>query len=276
MYEQLDPVAIAENDALRSEYVRRVHSEQHNVRLPTSEVVPRVLVQFWDNAEAIPVDVAECLSSWSCLVENHGFERLLFDDASATEFISENFGRRHLDAFGRCRHPAMRADYFRLCFISKNGGFYVDADDVYEGGDVEKWLSGPEMKVQPLCYEISTDSMIAPDRFLADLLETSDRIYYVNNNQLIAPPSHPIVEVALERATKLLIDSADEIRDIQSTTGPGNLTASLVRYAAECESSDRPRPFVMLQGWDAAVISKWPLDYRSDDRNWRLWVHRDA
>jgi hypothetical protein len=29
----------------------------------------------------------------------------------------------------------MRCDYFRLCYIYRQGGFYVDADEIYQGGD---------------------------------------------------------------------------------------------------------------------------------------------
>ena len=56
----------------------------------------------------------------------------------------------------------MRADYFRLCFIMKVGGFYVDADDIYQGLSVEELLVDGCLKLQPLCYEVATDSMVDP------------------------------------------------------------------------------------------------------------------
>jgi len=54
-----------------------------------------VLVQFWEDARAVPVDIQACLYSWARL-ETAGFERLLCDDASAQHFIGEQGGRADL------------------------------------------------------------------------------------------------------------------------------------------------------------------------------------
>jgi hypothetical protein len=215
------------------------------------------------------------MNSWQPLDEM-GFERLLFDDDSAKQFISDYFDRRHVVAFELCKHPAMRSDYFRLCFISKNGGFYVDADDVYQGGDCEHWFHDNRLKLQPLCYDIKTDSMIERADFITNLHDSSDLIFYVNNNPLIAPSGHPVIRRALERSTRILLAQTGDRRDIQSMTGPGNLTASLVQYALESESADGDRDFLLIADWNTVSISQWPLDYRNDERNWRLWVERNA
>ena len=50
----------------------------------------------------------------------------------------------------------MRCDYFRLCFMARNGGFYVDADEVYQDVDCEYLFEDGRLKLQPLCYEMST------------------------------------------------------------------------------------------------------------------------
>ena len=268
-------LAIAENDRLRSRYVRHLIREADSRTKGTAAVPPRVLVQFWDDAKAVPADVRECMDSWRPLDEK-GFERLLFDDISAGQFIEGNFGRRHSTAFGRCGHPAMRSDYFRLCFIMKMGGFYVDADDVYHGGDFEAYFRDDRLKLQPLCYAISSDSMVDAADFLTDPLDVPDLIYYFNNNPLIAPLGHPVIRLALERSTKLLLSQADGSRDPQSTTGPGNLTASLVQHAIESEGTNEAPDFVILADWDTVAVSRWPLQYRNDERNWRRWVSRNA
>jgi mannosyltransferase OCH1-like enzyme len=80
-----------------------------------------VIVQFWDDADAIPVDVQQCMNSWSCL-ESQGYKRLLFDDTSAAEFVKQYLGERHLRAFQKCAHAAMRSDYFSYAFIWVKGG----------------------------------------------------------------------------------------------------------------------------------------------------------
>lgn len=269
--ESQSPSFIAEDDRHRSRYMRRLIQEAEAgdaQRAPSK--VPRVLVQFWDNATTMPADVRECLDSWRPLEEQR-IERLLFDDQGARGFIAKHFGRRYSAAFERCRHPAMRCDYFRLCFIARNGGFYVDADDFYQGGDCEYLFRDNRLKLQPLCFDMSTGTMVQNEVFTHKDEDSPNWIFYVNNNPLVAPPHHPVVRLALARATQILLRNADDRLDIQSTTGPGNLTASLVRHTVVSELAGRARDFAILPTWDVIAVSRWPLSYRSDERNWRLW-----
>lgn len=187
-------------------------------------MAPHVLVQFWDDASAVPDDVRECLESWA-LLEAAGFERMLFDDTSARHFIEDRFSARHVRAFDRCIHPAMRADYFRLCFMLRVGGLYVDADDEYQGADFEPLIGSCRLYLQALCYDTASDSMV--DAAATAATAATERIYYVNNNPIITGPGHAVIARALERSTTLLLATREANRDIQSLTGPGNLTASL-------------------------------------------------
>lgn len=43
-------------------------------------------------------------------------------------------------------------------------GGYVDTDDVYLGSDINVFFTDDKLKIQPLCYDITTDSMI-PRRY---------------------------------------------------------------------------------------------------------------
>jgi hypothetical protein len=96
----------------------------------------------------------------------------------------------------------MRCDYFRLCYLLERGGFYLDADEWYQGTNCSSLLKIDALRLAPLCYDIDTSSMIPMQVFISDLTESRSRIYYVNNNPIIAPPHHPLVACALERATK--------------------------------------------------------------------------
>ena len=113
--------------------------------------------------------------------------------------------------------------------------------------------------------------MVESEVFTSKADDAPNWIFYVNNNPLVAPPSHPVVLLALARSTQILLSSTDGRPDIQSTTGPGNLTASLVRHAVASELAGTARDFAMLPNWDTISVSRWPLSYRSDERNWRLW-----
>jgi hypothetical protein len=263
------PADIASDDQLRSDFIRRLILHNPGRRV-SKGLPPRLLIQFWNDATHVPADVRTCLDSWAPL-EQSGFKRLLFDDATAFQFIDDNFSERHVLAFDACDHPAMRADYFRLCFMLQVGGFYVDADDRYLGQPLDKVLGDSRLRLQALCYDIPTGSMLAPYE-AAKGGERTSHIFYVNNDPLIAPARHPLVVHTLERATDQVLSAGASGRDIQAMTGPGNLTACLIEHALELQGQGSELDFALLPNWDAIAVSTWPLEYRSDDRNWRNWV----
>ena len=127
------------------------------------------------------------------------------------------------------------------------------------------------MALQPLCYDTGTGTMIKPDVFIKKCGFSPDWIFYVNNNPLIAPAYHPVIGLALDRATHILLSCKEERLEIQSTTGPGNLTASLVRHSIASKINGTARDFLIFPDWEATSINPWQLSYRNDERNWRLW-----
>ncbi len=281
MYSDADLSRISENDHLRSCHIRDLIHETAPppIRQPSSRAtIPQVLVQYWHDRDGIPVDVQACLESWTPLTAQ-GFSRLLFDDRQARRFIAQVLGQRYLAAFDRCYHPAMRCDYFRLCYILTHGGFYVDADELYQGtlypgtqypgAQCSPLFADDRLKVQPLCYDTVTARMVNAAAFVRDRQSADDWIFYVNNNPIIAPAHHPVIRLALERATRILLSGAQR-PEIQSTTGPGNFTASLVRHSIATTIAGGNRDFWLLPNWEATSISPWTLSYRSDTRNWRL------
>lgn len=266
-----DPVEVAESHKARSDYIRHlVQTTSPSKTSEPAEDIPRVLVQFWHDLANVPGDVEECLNTWLVL-KQHGFERVLFDDERAKAFISSNFGHRYVGAFELCRHPAMRCDYFRLCYLLSRGGWYVDADEVHQGATNERLFQDNRLKVQPLCYDITDDMMVSPNDFIRKRKYANDWIFYVNNNPIISPRDHPILRLALRRATRLILSAGTRNRDIQSITGPGNLTASLVRHSVSCEREEKGQDFALIPDWESISITRWPLSYRDDERNWRIW-----
>jgi len=110
--------------------------------------------------------------------------------------------------------------------------------------------------------------MVAPSVFLHADAYNPSWIFYFNNNPLIADRGHPIIERALRQATDLLeLASEDVLPEIQATTGPGNLSESIFECGAA--SGDVESGLVVLHDWDSLAVSKWPLSYRDDARNWR-------
>jgi len=193
----------------------------------------------------------------------------MFDDVLARCFIAENYTPDHARAFDLCYHPAMRCDYFRLCYILRCGGFYVDADEVYQGAGCESLFQDDTIKLQPLCYDNSTREMVEPEEFLNDTRCPSSRFFYVANNPIIAPPGHKLVSSALRRSTGILLNRSER-PEIQSTTGPGNMTASLVRRVTGLQNCGGEWDFTILRNWKHISVSLWALSYRNDERNWRF------
>lgn len=269
------PPDFGEDDRLRSDFIRQLTLQQLGREGASStggppyqaELIPRTLVQYWHDPYAVPVDVRRCLDSWGALREEDVSMRM-FDDASAHIYIAERYGRPEVAAFERCRHPAMRSDYLRMCFLLAEGGLYVDADDVLLGDGWREVFRGDTLKVQPLCYDIKIQGMVSAKELRRTELPTKDRIFYVNNNPIAAPANHPVLRRALSRSTGILLGD-DPAPEIQSTTGPGNLTASLAAHALELQNSGARPDFELLLNWDSTAEPCWDLAYRGDARNWR-------
>jgi hypothetical protein len=225
-------------------------------------------VQFWHDLGELPGDIEECIASWTRW-KTSGFTHRLFDERSAKAFIGGSLDAHHECAFDRCYHPAMQADYFRLCYLLVEGGFYVDADDVCVGAQIDWLFDDGRLKVQPLCYDIASGAMVDTANFLRIGAYEPSWIFYVNNTPLIAGRRNPIIERALQRATELLeLAGEGVLPEIQTTTGPGNLSKSIFELGTisggmECD-------LVVLRDWDSFAVSRWPLSYRGDARNWRL------
>jgi hypothetical protein len=99
-------------------------------------------------------------------------------------------------------------------------------------------------------------------------LPIDGRIFYLNNDPVAAPADHPVLRRALARATERLLGE-DALPEIQSTTGPGNLTAALAAHARELMIAGAPLDFELLHNWDSIAETRWELSYRGDARNWR-------
>jgi mannosyltransferase OCH1-like enzyme len=259
-----------EHHRQRSEFIRGL-VQQPVSNVPVNDQYkqgpPRTIVRYWHDLGELPEDIEECMASWTHWRKND-FTHCLFDERSAKAFIAESLDARHERAFDRCYHPAMQADYFRLCYLSVKGGFYVDADDVCVGTQINWLFDDGRLKVQPLCYDRASGAMVNTADFLRIGAYQPSWIFYVNNNPLIPSKRHPVIELALQRATELLELAGEGILpEIQSTTGPGNLSKSIFELGTasggiECD-------LVVLRDWDSFASSRWPLSHRNDARNWR-------
>lgn len=252
----------AEDDNTRSKFIYDFLQKE---KLSTTDniYIPKVIMQYWHSSKEIPNDVLVCIESWKVL-KNKGFRFDFFDDESAKSFIIKHLEKKHLDSYLKCHHPAMRCDYFRLCYLFVCGGFYVDSDELLLNIEIDFLFDNNYIKIQSLCYSLKQEKMVDNKDFLHCPFDETN-IYYFNNNPIISPPKHHLIAIALKRAT-VKIASEENIFNIQATTGPGNLSASVVSYLINGGNE-----LEYIDDWNQISTSVWPLGYRNDNRNWRLY-----
>lgn len=262
---------LSKNERIRSNFVRELvqcYNEPGQARVAHLTSPPKRIVQFWDDLDRLPQDVKECMESWRKL-ERSGFEIQVFDESSAREFIKSHLGSRFEKAFDKCYHPSMKSDYFRYSYIFVEGGFYIDADDVYHGTTIDHLFTDGRLKLQPFCYDIATSQMVPPSVFVNSGENKLSWIFYFNTTPLIAVRNHPIVKRALLNATVALEQETNgKLPEVQATTGPGNLTRSIFEVVAD--ENHPENELLVVHDWEKTSTSKWPLSYRKDKRNWRL------
>jgi hypothetical protein len=262
----------SENDLKRSESIFSILQDASQIdnRKPlSSNPIPKKIIQFWDCSDSIPEDVKKCMVSWHLLREK-GYSYTLFNEQSARDYISVNLNQEHLLAYDNCYHPAMQSDYFRLCYIYCTGGMYVDTDDVHTGLNIDSCFTNSKLKLQPLCFDIETNHMVSTQSFINNNNLNKNWIYYFNNNPLISGPFNPIIGYALERSTNILLNiDCSNLPEIQSTAGPGNITASVVaaHLTSMTKCSDE---LEVITNWEQLSTTVWSLSYRNDSRNWRI------
>lgn len=125
----------------------------------------------------------------------------------------------------------------------------------------------------PQCHD--GPRLTPPSAFLQSGADSRGWIFDVNNSPLLAPARHPILRLALARATRqLLTYRVDRDVPVQSLTGPHNLTTSLVRHTVSRQLQNRRPDFAFITDWDDMASRRNSPSYRNDARNWRLWSRR--
>jgi tetratricopeptide (TPR) repeat protein len=183
-------------------------------------LIPRRIMQFWTDPEP-PPDVAALMQSWQR--QNPGHAYRLFNTVSAAAFLEEHHPAAVRAAFRAAREPALKADLFRLAWLSTEGGLYADADD--------------------RCLRPLDPLLSPPARFVSFMEEFAT----LGNNFLAAVPHHPIIEDALARAVEAIGRGDHDI--IWLATGPGLLTR-----AAACHLATRMDDLGEMRILDRAVF----------------------
>lgn len=217
------------------------------------ESVPRRILQFWDQ-EAIPDDVHDCMVTWW---EIPGFEHVIFNEETARDFIRAEYDARHVEAFDLCNHPAMKSDLFRLAYLHRHGGVYIDADDAYAGSGMDRlYREDGLLKLRTASFK--KDPSMPP-------------VTVFNNNPIFCVANDEVVRRALGRATRIMLALGKrENYNILVITGPVNLSIAVYTTALDCIARGTDFRFCPIIGWDDIAKKNTNLEYQRTKRNWRV------
>jgi mannosyltransferase OCH1-like enzyme len=227
--------------ALRQSGARRAAAS--STETASTPLIPRKIVQYWDQTSP-PDSIAELLRSW---VEAHpGYQYCRFDNTSARDYLATHYSDAVLKAYRSASHPAQKSDLFRLAYLYREGGWYIDADDRCVGN-----LS-----------EITAEDAV--------LIAYQEQYATVGNNFLGCVPEEPVIECALTLAVETLMRGDSDA--IWLATGPGLVTRAfaeiLVKQGAAWRNWLQARRIL-----DRNELSKvsWPHGisfYKSTRRGW--------
>ncbi len=211
---------------------------------PSTNKIPKKIIQYWDSGTP-PTSVQHIMQSWKAL--NPNFEYHLFSRKSAYVFLKQELGYDAASAFKNCEHPALQADYFRLAYLSKVGGFYADADDKC---------------VSPLDKLVSSG---------AELVLKLGDFGCISNNFIGAAPENEIIRYAFEKGITNMLTYFNEGPWFK--LGPGHLTKSvtyyLSKYIQEKDFTKWPRIYTLDQIETRQHLSQHlSLPYKSSNKSW--------
>ncbi len=206
--------------------------------------IPKTIIQYWDSGTP-PSSVEKIIKSWQEL--NPDYEYRLFSRKSAYYFLKFQLGRESAQAFLNCEHPAMQADFFRLAYLSKLGGFYADADDK--------------------CIK-SLNTLVESG---AELVLKLGDFGCISNNFLGAAPNNKIITDAYQKGVQNMMTYFNEGPWFR--LGPGhvtkNVTYNLANYIKETDFRKWPKIYTLDQIETRQFISQHlSLPYKSSDKSW--------
>ena len=198
------------------------------------------IMQFWDRDPL--ADVMAEIKRWRQAADHH-----FFDDNSAAGYIREHFGEVDERLFRQAPHAAIRSDVFRLCWLARDGGLYVDAD--------ARRLSG----FSAVAGSLAGQTLL--------WFRTRSAAVSLANTILAAPLGAPLIVEALERAWRNL--ASGEAMHVFDYAGPSLLTRTLI----DLHECGKLGPVAAVtDGWVAGNVAvQIDASYKGDARNWHLW-----
>jgi len=212
------------------------------------------IVQFWD-AAVPPAEVQATMNSWR---DKHPEMRhVVYSESTAREYLARHYGNAVVACFSWCHHAAMKSDLFRIAYLAREGGVYVDADE---------YCRRP---ISPLLRELESSELIAA--------LSADVAPYLYNAFLLARPGSRVMQSTLAAMLDGLGHGMRSGRhpDIWHATGPGILTRTVGGLLATDDTASASL-LLLTKGQYASFTSEIDtLAYKQTQAgNWRLSASR--
>lgn len=205
--------------------------------------IPRAIMQFWD--ENIPAEVDKLCEGWRAAHPDFVYRR--FSSLDAARFLAGQ-GAGAAAAFKRAREPAMKADLFRLAWLARHGGWYVDADDRCLAP-----LSGLEADGRDL------------------ILYQEENLGSTGNNLIGVAPGHPVILAALDQAILAVNRGDSDI--LWLSTGPGLLTRCVAAWLVGDLDARLGRTRILTHSEASRCVAIWTAAaYKHTSRHWSRTV----
>ncbi len=200
--------------------------------------IPPVIAHYWQGPEGPAVPRAR--TRWAAM--HPQFETRTFDEASAADWLKGAYGAGMRKRFLALSQPALRADLFRLCWLSQEGGVFADLDE-YPRLPVTPWLEGARAV---FCVERGFGT--------------------IANNFIAVTPAHPICQRALEFALAAL-DTADAPYAWWHT-GPAQWTRAVMTHRLEAPDDLSVR-YLSQSDYCRRISTNLPYPHKHSPDHWR-------
>jgi hypothetical protein len=212
--------------------------------------IPRHIVQYWDSVPP-PDDVGVLIKEWAT---TRGYLHRLINDTEARRFLKAHFDGSVQEAYEAAPHVASRSDIFRLAWLARHGGLYVDADE-------------------RRCEDVS--QLVPSDAGL--VINWSDaETPCINNWFFAARPNHPLVWSQLRLGVSRVLRARERGMGLSAwiLTGPGVTTMCLLDTVCSPNGSESGLSDVRMHSeptFRTIVSNVWELAYKEDPAtNWKL------
>ncbi len=237
--------------ALAAGVLRQVGLEGARCSPAANQTIPRALLQYWDKAN-VPADVRTLVDQWRS--QTAGFQHHLVHDDEARRFLAENFDASVLHAYDIAPHVASKSDLFRLAWLARHGGIYIDADE---------------------CRQDDVNLLLPPDAGLV-LNWSNDETPCINNWFIATRPDHPLIWSQLRLGVSRVMRARAEGLNLGAWVVSGPSVTSMCLLDAACARNPAAMGLSDVRIHTEAVFREvvsngWFLKYKEDPAlNWRL------